>query len=94
MENVRQDIKIAQRSVSLQTLIQFGMNPSKNHLIQAGVFLHRELRVRLAHRINDLDHMPYGLNEMPAVLKGKEWYMVSYNELCESPKPETEELEM
>lgn len=90
---VKDDIKLSQRSVSLQTLINFGKNPTRQAIVLSAVFLHQELRVRLAHRINDLNHMPYGLNEMSACIKVKEWYMMSYNELRLAPKPDSDEAE-
>ena len=51
-----------------------------------------ELPVRLAHRVKELDELPYNLSEMPSIRKVKNWYAqsfeVGYSALfihCESP---------
>ncbi len=49
--------------------------------------------MRLAHRIKDLLHLPYGLSELQQVKTVRKWYMQSYEELRCSPVPKTPELE-
>ena len=49
-------------------------------LIQVAGFLRRELPIRLAHRIRDLDTIPL-FNDMPSALKVKELYTVSFLQL-------------
>ncbi|KAG8413936.1 [Pyruvate dehydrogenase (acetyl-transferring)] kinase isozyme 2 [Metarhizium acridum] len=46
-------------------------------------FLAEELPIRLAHRVQELDDLPDGLNEMPSVMKVKDWYAQSF----ELPRP-------
>lgn len=37
-----------------------------------------ELPIRLAHRVKQLDELPNGLNEMPSIIRVKEWYAQSF----------------
>jgi pyruvate dehydrogenase kinase 2/3/4 len=54
-------------------------------LFRASQFLAEELPIRLAHRVQELDELPDGLNEMPSVNKVKEWYAQSF-EVCSAAK--------
>lgn len=47
-------------------------------LFRASQFLAEELPIRLAHRVQELEDLPDGLNEMPSVTKVKEWYAQSF----------------
>jgi pyruvate dehydrogenase kinase 2/3/4 len=40
--------------------------------------LQDELPIRLAHRVKELDTLPNGLNEMPSIIKVKNWYAQSF----------------
>jgi len=55
-------------------------------LLQATEFLRRELPVRLAHRVVELENLPLNLNNMPSILKVRKWYIDSFQELVEFPK--------
>jgi pyruvate dehydrogenase kinase 2/3/4 len=50
-------------------------------LFRASQFLAEELPIRLAHRVQELEELPDGLNEMPSVNKVKDWYAQSF-EVC------------
>ena len=43
-----------------------------------------ELPIRLAHRVRDLDELPNKLNEMPSIIKVKNWYAQSFEVSSES----------
>ena len=47
-------------------------------LFRASQFLAEELPIRLAHRVQELENLPDGLNEMPSVRKVKDWYAQSF----------------
>ena len=47
-------------------------------LFRASQFLAEELPIRLAHRVQELDNLPDGLNEMPSVRKVLDWYAQSF----------------
>lgn len=55
------------------------MTPSAlGTLFRASQFLAEELPIRLAHRVEELETLPDGLNEMPSVKKVKDWYAQSF----------------
>ena len=42
--------------------------------------------IRLAHRVVELENLPHGLSDMQSVIKVKNWYAESFQELIEFPK--------
>jgi pyruvate dehydrogenase kinase 2/3/4 len=50
--------------------------------VQVAGFMRRELPIRLAHRIQDLERVPY-MSEMPSVIAVKKLYTQSFLELVE-----------
>lgn len=50
-------------------------------LFRASQFLAEELPIRLAHRVQELETLPDGLNDMPSVKKVADWYAQSF-EVC------------
>ena len=61
-------------------------------LIQFASFLHRELPVRLAHRIADLENVPH-LSDMSSVVKVKKCYIDSFRAITNHQAIETVEDE-
>lgn len=49
------------------------------------MFLQEELPIRLAHRVAELQRLPHGLSDMPSVVKVKNWYAESFEELINFP---------
>lgn len=47
-------------------------------LFRASQFLSEELPIRLAHRVRELEDLPDGVNDMPSVIKVKDWYAQSF----------------
>lgn len=47
-------------------------------LFRASQFLSEELPIRLAHRVQELNELPDGLNEMPSIKKVQDWYAMSF----------------
>lgn len=74
--------------VSLRQMVQFGERPSAGTLFRASQFLAEELPIRLAHRVQELNTLPDGLNEMPSVKKVAEWYAQSFEEITTLPRPD------
>ena len=50
-------------------------------LFRASQFLSEELPIRLAHRVQELSHLPDHLNEMPSIMKVQDWYAQSFEVL-------------
>ncbi|MCO5567178.1 hypothetical protein L7F22_020866 [Adiantum nelumboides] len=44
--------------------------PTSKNLLLSAQFLHKELPVRLAHRVTELENLPYGLSEKDPILQG------------------------
>ncbi|KAG7093907.1 hypothetical protein E1B28_007545 [Marasmius oreades] len=74
-----------QTGVSLQQMAHFGQNPNQGTLLKASQFLHEELPIRLAHRVKELDELPHHLSKMPSIVKVKNWYAQSFEELIIFP---------
>lgn len=64
--------------VSLRQMVQFGEKPSIGTLFRASQFLSEELPIRLAHRVQELNELPDGLNEMPSICRVRDWYAQSF----------------
>ena len=58
-----------QTGVSLKYMLDFGNNPIDRQLLLSAQFLHKELPVRLAHRVAELENLPYGLSAKKAILQ-------------------------
>lgn len=74
-----------QTGVSLRYMLDFGANPIKRQLVLSAQFLHNELPVRLAHRVAELENLPYGLSAKPQVMRVRDWYVESFKDLREFP---------
>ncbi|CAG8569333.1 616_t:CDS:10 [Ambispora gerdemannii] len=89
-EKIRHFAKFPQTGVSLRQMVLFGrkigQNPSPGTLLRASQFLAEELPIRLAHRVKELDELPHNLNTMPSIVKVKNWYAQSFEDLINFPK--------
>lgn len=61
-----------QTGVSLRYMMDFGSRPTERNVLLSAQFLHRELPIRIARRAVELDDLPFGLSDMPAILKVNE----------------------
>ena len=57
------------------------LSQKEKTLIQIASFLKRELPVRLARRVVELQNLPEGLHAMPSVQRVREWYEQSFIQL-------------
>mmetsp|Transcript_7037 Transcript_7037/g.17812 ORF Transcript_7037/g.17812 Transcript_7037/m.17812 type:complete len:396 (+) Transcript_7037:262-1449(+) len=73
--------------VTLSQMLNFGRNINSQTLLHSALFLHKELPIRLAQRVRELDSLPFRLNEMPSVLKVRDLYIGSTDELLNFPPP-------
>ncbi|GKB25826.1 pyruvate dehydrogenase (acetyl-transferring) kinase, mitochondrial [Tanacetum coccineum] len=74
-----------QTGVSLRYMLEFGSRFTDRNLILAAQFLHKELPIRIARRAIELQSLPYGLSEKPAILKVRDWYLDSFRDLRAFP---------
>ncbi|KAI9123149.1 hypothetical protein K1719_006038 [Acacia pycnantha] len=99
IEDVQKWGCLKQTGVSLRYMMEFGSKPTHKHLLISAQFLHKELPIRIARRAIELERLPYGLSEKPAVLKVRDWYLDSFRDLRTFPEiknmnDETEFTEM
>ncbi|PMB72957.1 [Pyruvate dehydrogenase (acetyl-transferring)] kinase, mitochondrial [Beauveria bassiana] len=87
MDTIRHYAQFPATGVSLRQMVQFGDKPSTGTLFRASQFLSEELPIRLAHRVRELEDLPDGVNDMPSVIKVKDWYAQSFEEITQLPRP-------
>ncbi|KAL4203019.1 hypothetical protein AMTRI_Chr02g224140 [Amborella trichopoda] len=81
IEEVQRWSEMKQTGVSLKYMMDFGSRPTQRNLLIAAQFLHKELAIRIAHRAQELENLPYDLSEKPAILKVRDWYLDSFRDL-------------
>jgi pyruvate dehydrogenase kinase 2/3/4 len=72
-----------QTGVSLKYMMDFGDHPKDQQLLFSAQFLHKELPIRLAHRVAELENLPFGLSTKQQVLAVRDWYVESFEEIRE-----------
>ncbi|GFZ13834.1 pyruvate dehydrogenase kinase [Actinidia rufa] len=84
-----------QTGVSLRYMMEFGSTPTRRNLLISAQFLQKELSIRIARRAIELDTLPYGLSQKPAILQVRDWYLDSFRDLRSFPeiKDTNDELE-
>ncbi|GLU05170.1 hypothetical protein SLE2022_222840 [Rubroshorea leprosula] len=75
-----------QTGVSLRYMMEFGSRPTQRNLLLSAQFLHKELAIRIARRAIELERLPYGLSEKPAVLTVRDWYLDSFRDVRSFPE--------
>ncbi|XP_058076699.1 pyruvate dehydrogenase (acetyl-transferring) kinase, mitochondrial-like [Magnolia sinica] len=86
IEEVQRWGGMKQTGVSLRYMMDFGSKPTAKNLLISSQFLHKELPIRIARRAIELENLPYGLSEKPAVLKVRDWYLDSFRDLRSFPE--------
>lgn len=87
-----EDAMTKQSAVSIRTMLNFGeaADTPENYecaLLTSAQFLHRELPVRLAHRLVELSCLPHGLAQQKSIKLIANFYERSYRELKQFPIP-------
>lgn len=83
-----------QTGVTLRHMMDFGSNPVERQLKLSAQFLRAELPIRLAHRVAELENLPYGLSAKTHILKVRDWYVDSFRELRSFPEIKDAETEI
>lgn len=87
-EMIYKEATLQQTGVSLRQMVQFGKKPSQGSLFHASYFAVNELPIRLSHRVKELETLPNGLANEPAIQTVRDWYAKSYEELKALPEPD------
>ncbi|NP_001265968.1 Pyruvate dehydrogenase (acetyl-transferring) kinase, mitochondrial-like [Cicer arietinum] len=77
---------LKQTGVSLRYMMEFGSKPTDKNLLISAQFLQKELAIRIARRAIELETLPYGLSQKPAVLKVRDWYVDSFRDIRSFPE--------
>lgn len=67
-----------QTGVSLRQMMNFGGQFSSRNLLISAKFVHKELPIRIARRVLELEDLPYGLSSKHAVLKVSHFSLFSF----------------
>ncbi|KAJ8434795.1 hypothetical protein Cgig2_033745 [Carnegiea gigantea] len=94
-DEVHKWASLKQTGVTLKYMMEFGSRPTPRNLLRSAQFLHKELPIRIARRVLELENLPYGLSSKPAVLKVRDWYLDSFRDLRSFPeiKDNNDEME-
>jgi pyruvate dehydrogenase kinase 2/3/4 len=99
-DDIRHFSAMEQTGVSLRTITQTGKGEfvmglgndaddaakTQKMLMQVAMFLHRELPIRLAHRVRDLDSIPH-LSGLAGTKAVRTMYARSFEEIRAAPTP-------
>src|SRR6476661_8123512 len=86
VDKIQYFASFSQTPVSIAQMVAFGQHLTPMTLLKGTQFVHRELPIRLAKRVVDLENLPDNLSNMPSILRVKEWYTESFIDLMELPE--------
>jgi [3-methyl-2-oxobutanoate dehydrogenase (acetyl-transferring)] kinase len=77
-----------QNSVRLTpaTIMYTGRSPDGHHIMRSAQYLHRELPIRISHRIAGFRHLPFIVGCNPTILAVHELYIRSFHILNDFPE--------
>jgi pyruvate dehydrogenase kinase 2/3/4 len=78
-------------AVSLQDLYRYNLHGQTDQRLRNAQFLHKELPIRLACRIEELSSLPFGLARKQGVVEIKEVFLRGFESLLEQKAPQTVE---
>ncbi|KAF3271124.1 hypothetical protein TWF217_005542 [Orbilia oligospora] len=79
------------RPISLRQLTFFGRNLTLERLLDSANYVRTELPTRLAHRIRDMQRLPYVVVTNPNISKVYETYYESFEQLRKTPEIKSSE---
>ncbi|XP_036975283.1 3-methyl-2-oxobutanoate dehydrogenase [lipoamide] kinase, mitochondrial [Acanthopagrus latus] len=89
------DVSAEKASVrlTLATLLYSGKSPDGHHILSSAKYLHKELPVRIAHRIKGFRSLPFIIGCNPTILQVHELYIRAYHVLSDFPPIKDQEVE-
>lgn len=76
-------------AVSLQDLYRYNLHHDPAQRLRNAQFLHKEIPIRLAQRIEELSSLPFGLAEKRGVVEVKEAFARGFEDLLRMQAPQT-----
>ncbi|XP_066579341.1 branched-chain alpha-ketoacid dehydrogenase kinase [Amia ocellicauda] len=74
-------------------MLYAGKSPDKSHILKSARYLHKELPVRIAHRIKAFRGLPFIIGCNPTILQVHELYIRAFHKLSEFPLIKDHETE-
>uniref|UniRef100_A0A7N6FB49 Protein-serine/threonine kinase n=1 Tax=Anabas testudineus TaxID=64144 RepID=A0A7N6FB49_ANATE len=71
--------------LTLATLLYSGKSADGHHILSSAKYLHKELPVRIAHRIKGFRNLPFIIGCNPTILQVHELYIRAYHMLSDFP---------
>ncbi|MCC5878086.1 MAG: pyruvate dehydrogenase kinase [Candidatus Sumerlaeia bacterium] len=93
LEEIAQYACLPTTSVSLRQLYEYARHADERTFIRAAQFLHREMSIRLAKKVEELEAFPNGLAKVRNVKIVRDWYVQSFKDITALPYPENAEQE-
>ncbi|KAI3373949.1 hypothetical protein L3Q82_022520, partial [Scortum barcoo] len=89
------DVSAEKASVrlTLATLLYSGKSPDGHHILSSAKYLHKELPVRIAHRIKGFRSLPFIIGCNPTILQVHELYIRAYHMLSDFPPIKDQDVE-
>ncbi|CAG8493791.1 12707_t:CDS:2 [Ambispora gerdemannii] len=78
-------------TITLRQLVFFGRNLTEERLIQSGNYVRSELPIRLAHRIHDIQNLPFIVGTNPRIAMVYDLYWSAFEKLRQFPPIKTME---
>ena len=75
--------------IKLIDILQSYFMKDNNRMMVFTKHLYKEMPIRLANRVTDLNNLPFGLAKNHSINKVREWYLTSFIELTETNEPNT-----
>lgn len=79
--------------LTLATLLYSGKSADGHHILSSAKYLHKELPVRIAHRIKGFRSLPFIIGCNPTILQVHELYIRAYNMLSDFPEIKDQDVE-
>uniref|UniRef100_A0A672Z5P6 Protein-serine/threonine kinase n=1 Tax=Sphaeramia orbicularis TaxID=375764 RepID=A0A672Z5P6_9TELE len=79
--------------LTLATLLYSGKSPDGHHILSSAKYLHKELPVRIAHRIKGFRSLPFIIGCNPTILQVHELYIRAYHMLVDFPPIKDQDVE-
>lgn len=80
---------MASTQVTIRQLYEVARNSGIEPLLLSAQFLHREIPIRCAQKVKQLESIPDGLANINSIQVVRDWYVQSFRELIEAPFPAT-----
>jgi len=86
-------VKVPEVQLSLNEIIRFGRNADRHTLVASALFLQKDLPIRLAKRIRELESLPLPMYSTRSIKALAELYEESFIKIAEHPPPKMKALE-